>query len=220
MRVSSLHATPHDGVETQWPSAGLTILDLATSFPCLRQRPRGHPIHQHLSQAPHPSCQASGHGGCPLLPSCDGPCPFGHLEQGNAQARVGQHEVVVCLKESQLMTQPSFVFAQRGDPTPDRRHMLAKIQIEALDKAWVDLPPSLGQDRLDGLCRAEYDTVCDPDDVPAPVALDHLRLEQPGQRHPAWLGLGPFVMTALGLEPAAVVGNQRGEIFAKPIGEK
>jgi len=103
------------------------------------------------------------------------------------------------------MTQPRFVFAQRDDPTPGRRHMLAQIQIEALDKACVDLPPSLGQDRLDGLCRAEDDTVCDPDDAPAPVALDHLRIEQPGPGHPARFGLRPCVMATLGVNPLAVM---------------
>jgi hypothetical protein len=33
------------------------------------------------------------------------------------------------------LTPPRFVFTHRGDPATDGRHMLAKIQIQALDKA-------------------------------------------------------------------------------------
>jgi hypothetical protein len=48
------------------------------------------------------------------------------------------------MEERQLLTQPHFVFTHRVDPTTDRRHMLAKIQIQALDKGGVDLPTPLG----------------------------------------------------------------------------
>ena len=49
--------------------------------------------------------------------------------------------------------------------------MLPKIQIESFYKRGIDLPPPLGQDRLDGLGRPEYDAVFDPDDAPAPVGF-------------------------------------------------
>jgi hypothetical protein len=62
--------------------------------------------------------------------------------------------------------------------------------------------------------------VLDPDDALVPVTLAHLRIEQPGQRHPAGFGLGPFVTAALGLNPATVVGHQRSKVVAKPIGAK
>ena len=85
------------------------------------------------------------------------------------------------MEERQLLTQSRFVFAQRVDPTTDGRHMLAKIQIQALGKGGVDLPTPLGQDRLDGRCRAKDDTVCNPHDTLAPIALDDLGIESPGK---------------------------------------
>jgi hypothetical protein len=78
------------------------------------------------------------------------------------------------MEERQLLAQSRFVFAQRVDPTTDRRHMLAKIQIQALDKGGMDLPTALGQDGFDGRCRAKDDAVFDPDDTPAPVTLGGL----------------------------------------------
>ena len=47
---------------------------------------------------------------------------------------MGQHEVVVDVKYHQLMLDAVLVLAQRGDPTPDRRHTLANVQVEPLDK--------------------------------------------------------------------------------------
>jgi hypothetical protein len=125
---------------------------------------------------------------------------------------VGQDKIVVGVEQRQLLTQSRFVFVQRVDPPANGRHMLTKIQIQALDEGGIDLPTPLGQDGLDGLCRTEDDAVCDPDDVPAPVALDHLRIEQPGQRHPPGFELRPFGLAARGVNPLAVMGDERGEI--------
>jgi hypothetical protein len=86
-------------------------------------------------------------------------------------------KIMVCMEERQLLTQPRFVFAQGVDSRPDRRHMLANIQIQALDKGGVDLPTPLRQDGFDGRCQAKNDAVLAPDEVPAPVTLDHLRIE-------------------------------------------
>ena len=94
----------------------------------------------------------------PRLPTFDGARLGDRFEprQGQAQVRVGQHEVVIHLEQRQLLTQPGFVFAQCIDPSSHRRHMLAKVQVEALDKARVDFPAPFGQDRLDGLYRKVY----------------------------------------------------------------
>ena len=127
---------------------------------------------------------------------------------------------MIGLKESQVLAQPGFVFAKRVDSTTDRRHMLTKIQVEALDQGGVDLPTPLSQDRFDGRWRAEDDAVLDPDDAPAPIGFDDLRIEQPGRGHPAWLGLRPSVMAAFGLSPLAVVGHQGGKVLTKPVREK
>jgi hypothetical protein len=43
--------------------------------------------------------------------------------------------------------------------------------------------------------------VCDPNDVPASIGLNDLRIEQSRQWPPARLGLGPLGLAALGLEP-------------------
>ena len=70
------------------------------------------------------------------------------MGQWQAQTRMRQDEIVIRLEQSQLVTQSRFVFAQRVDPPTDGRHMLTKIQIQALSKGRVDFPPPLGQDDL------------------------------------------------------------------------
>jgi hypothetical protein len=73
--------------------------------------------------------QSCRHGRRPRLPALGG-TGAGHwleLWQGHAQAGVGQDKIVVGVEQSQLLTQSRFVFAQRVDPSPDGRHMLAKI---------------------------------------------------------------------------------------------
>jgi hypothetical protein len=87
---------------------------------------------EYLSQAPDMIGQSGGHGRCPWLPLYDYTRPGDGLGQWQAQAGMGQTEVVVHMEQGQLLTQPSFVFAQRVDPPTDRRHMLAKVQVEAL----------------------------------------------------------------------------------------
>src|SRR5262249_44823234 len=98
--------------------------------------------------------------------------------------------------------------------------MLAKVQIQALDKAGIDRPPALGQDRRDGLCRAEDDAVGYPYEASPPIGLDDLGIEEPGPRHPARLGLGAFSLLALGRDPLAVVRDERGEILPEPVGQE
>jgi hypothetical protein len=38
------------------------------------------------------------------------------------------------------VAQPVFALAERGDPTTDSRHMLAEVEVEALDEGGIDLP--------------------------------------------------------------------------------
>jgi hypothetical protein len=40
---------------------------------------------------------------------------------------MGQHEIMVDVEDRHLLAQPGFVFAQGIDPSPNRRHMLAKV---------------------------------------------------------------------------------------------
>src|SRR5215510_7953971 len=95
--------------------------------------------------------------------------------------------------------------------------MLAKVQIQALDQAGSDRPPSLGQDRRDGLCHAEDDAVGYPYDASTPIGLDDLGIEEPGPRHPARLGLGAFRLLALVLYQRSIVREDRRYILPRPV---
>jgi len=53
---------------------------------------------------------------------------------------MGQTKVVIRLEERQLVAQPVFALAERGDPTTDGRHMLAEVEVEALNEGGIDLP--------------------------------------------------------------------------------
>ena len=69
-------------------------------------------MHEHLSQTPDPVRRPRRHRWRPRLPALVGTCPGHRLQlwQGQAQAGVGQHEVVVYLEERQLLTQSRFMF--------------------------------------------------------------------------------------------------------------
>src|SRR5215831_21116955 len=112
------------------------------------------------------------------------------------------------------------MFAQRGDSPPDGRDMLAKVQIQALDKRRIDLPPMLGQHQLDGLSHAEHDLVLDPREASPAVGLDDLRIEELRPWHPAGFGHRPFALTPLGLNPPTIVSDQRDEVVPKAVSQK
>jgi hypothetical protein len=95
---------------------------------------------------------------------------------------VGQHEVVVDVKYHQLMPHAILALAQRVDLTPDRRHALANVQVEPLDKGGIDLPATGSQGVLDHLTRAEHHPVLDLDYALPAVLLDDLGVEQPRKR--------------------------------------
>jgi hypothetical protein len=91
--------------------------------------------------------------------------------------------------------------------------MLAYRQVEALDKRRVDLPTARRQHLLDGFQGAKHDAVLHADQTAAPHGLDHLRIEQPGEWHPARFrrrALGP---PARRLDPLAIVRQQRRRIL-------
>ena len=56
---------------------------------------------------------------------------------------------MIRLEYGQLLTQSRFVLALRIDTTTDRRHMLAKLQVEAFHETGIDLPTALGQYLID-----------------------------------------------------------------------
>src|SRR6266849_6404293 len=93
-------------------------------------RPRRHAKEQHLAQRPDVLRQSSRHGGRPWLPALGGARAVGRhrLEQGLAYAGMGQTEVIVHLIQHELLAYTVLALAERGDPTSDRRHMLANRQ--------------------------------------------------------------------------------------------
>jgi hypothetical protein len=62
--------------------------------------------------------------------------------------------------------------------------------------------------------------VCDPNEAPAPVRLDHLRIEQTGLRHPSRPAQWAFGLAAPGLHPLTVMRDQRGEVLPKAVSQK
>jgi hypothetical protein len=70
--------------------------------------------------------QPRGHGGRPLSPLLDGTRPIDTLRRHEREAETGvrQAQIVIQVEHGQLLTQPRFVFAERGDPTSDGRHLL------------------------------------------------------------------------------------------------
>jgi len=95
--------------------------------------------------------------------------------------------------------------------------MLAEVEIEALDKGRRHFPAPLGQSLLDCLKRAADDAVFHPHEASAPIGFDHLHVEQSGQWHPTRLGPGAWGLAALGLNPLAVMGQQRRALFSKAV---
>src|SRR5262249_15787465 len=88
-----------------------------------------------------------------------------------------------------------------------------------LNERGVDLPAAGRQHLLDRLKRAEHDPVCDGDQTAPPHGLDHLRVEQLRQRHPARLGVWPLVLAAGRLHPLAEMGEERGGVLLEAVGE-
>jgi hypothetical protein len=81
------------------------------------------------------------------------------------------NKIMISVEEGQLLPQSGFVFAKRVHPTPNRGHMLAKLQVESFYQRGIDRPTPLGQDRHDSLCRTEHDPVFDAHDTSSPVGL-------------------------------------------------
>jgi hypothetical protein len=124
----------------------LTLLNRAKPLSHLTLRPRGHSVHQGLSQTPHPIGQSGRQRQRPrppLLNTTGPPHPL-RLCYREAQTGVRQANMMGGLEQGQLVMQSRFVLAKRVDPSPDRRRMLAKVEIQPLHKARIDGPTSLG----------------------------------------------------------------------------
>lgn len=103
---------------------------------------------------------------------------------------MGQDNVVIHLAQHQWLAQPRFAITRRGAALSNRRDPLAQAQLEPFATGRVPLPAAGGQAPIHCGLRATYPAVLDLDDAPPSHALDHLRLEQLGNRHPARLERG------------------------------
>jgi len=101
-----------------------------------------------------------------------------------------------------------------------RRHMLTDGQGEALNESSVHPVAKWSQNDLDGLQGATHHAVPHADLTAPPHRLDHLRVEQLWQRHPARLGQGTYGLTPWRLHPVPIVGQQGRQILPKTIREK
>src|SRR6266702_6138492 len=107
--------------------------------------------------------------------------------------------------QGQLLAYAVLALAERGNPTSHRCHMLTDGQVEALDERGVDLAAKWSQHGIDGLQCTKHHAMTHPYQTPSAHGLDHLRIEQLRQRHPARLGPGAFVLASWGLPPVSIV---------------
>src|SRR2546426_9189508 len=133
---------------------------------------------------------------------------------------MGQTEIRIDMIQRQLLPPALLALAQRIDTPPHRRDMLPDGQVEALHKRRVDLPAAGREHLLDRLEGAKHDAVCHADQPAPPYGLDHLRIEQLRQRHPARLGVWPFVLAAGRLHPLAEMGEERCGILFEAVGQE
>ena len=127
---------------------------------------------------------------------------------------------MIRLIQGQLLAQAHFVFTQWADPTADRRHMLTDVEMQALHEGRVDLPAAGREHLLDRLEGAKHDAVCHADQTAPPHSLDHLRVKQLRQWHPARLGGRASSLTARELHPVPIVGEQGRHVLSQSVGHK
>src|SRR5438128_7406100 len=114
-------------------------------------------------------------------------------------------KTVVDMVQNELLPQAVLTFAECGHPSPHRGDMLADAQVDALDEGGVNLPAAGRQHLLNRLQRTEHDSVLHADQTATPHGLDHLRVEQLWQWHPARLGQETCGLTPWRLHPVPIV---------------
>ncbi len=80
--------------------------------------------------------------------------------------------------QRQLLVQAVLALAERRHTPPDRSHMLADAQVDALDEGGVDLPTVHYQPLRDPVQGAKHHVVPHADQAPAPHGLDDLRIQR------------------------------------------
>ena len=97
--------------------------------------------------------------------------------------------------------------------------MVAEGQVEACDKCRLALPATGGSDLLHRFSGAKDHPGRYPDQSTPTQRFDHWRREQPGPRPPPQFGCGPLGWVALGMDPAATRGEERGQGVLDAIAE-
>src|SRR5712691_10930041 len=133
---------------------------------------------------------------------------------------MGQTEIVRDMIQGQLLVYAVLAFAERRHTPPDRGDMLADTEVKAFNEGGVDLPAAGREHLLDGLQGPEDHPVAHPHQAPPAYRLDHLRIAQPGQRHPAGLRRGACRLLARWLHPLPKVTQQRRGVLLEAVGEK
>ncbi len=87
-----------------------TLLNRCPVLDCLRLGPRRYPVEQHLCERPHVLRQARCHRGGTRPPHLRRPAAVGCLRQRQrlAQTGMGQHEIMIDVKQRQLIPQARF----------------------------------------------------------------------------------------------------------------
>src|SRR2546426_1931906 len=209
-------------VRTHGACSGHLPLPFPTTTACLQTRwlrPRRDAKQQHLTQRPDMIGQARCHGWRLRPPPLGRAAAVGGqgLWQRLAYAGMWEAKVVVRVIQSQLLAYAVLALAERGDTTSHRRHMLTDSQVDAFNEGRVDVPAVRGQHLLNSRQRAEEHPVAHPHQAPPAYRLDHLRIEQTRQGHPAGLGSCPCGLTACGLYPLPVVRQQRRRVLLEAV---
>src|SRR5439155_16240334 len=123
-----------------------------------------------------------------------------------------QAKIVIHVVHSSLLPQALLALAERGDATPNRRHLLAQAEVEALDEGGLDVPAAGRQHLLHRLQGAKHDPLPHADQTAPAGRVDHLRIQQLGPRHPARLGGWSLVLAAWRLDPWAAMREERGGV--------
>jgi hypothetical protein len=89
-----------------------------------------------------------------------------------------QDTMMVDVEQRELLLQAVCALAQCVGPPPDRRHALAHIQVEPLDKGGMHLPTTGSQDVLDRFKCAEHHPVFAPNHALTAVLLDDLGVKR------------------------------------------
>ena len=98
--------------------------------------------------------------------------------------------------------------------------MLADGQGEAFDKRRLDLPATRSSDLFHRFAGTKDHPVRHPYQATPTQRFDHLRIPQPRQRHPPRLWCGTFGLVALGMDPAATMGQDCGQVGLESITEQ